>query len=689
MIDFKKLPGQRVLELGGGDSPQTWAGPDGVRQLVADVRVDVRAGPHTSFTQDFNLPLSGIGSAEFDAVLCVFCLEHLYWHKARRFLAECLRVLKPGGRAVFVVPNTEAQVQWVKDHPQGWDGKPLFEAASELLFGSADYPENTHKLYLTPALCHELFAAAGFGDVLTQPAGAAGTDLLVDAYRPREDAQPAIARTITGIDTATGQVITMPPGGGLFRPVPSGVGLPAATQPDPAAAPLQEKADAAQGRLAAVQAQVAEQARAVVAAMPPEAAAELPPPAELYDKAYFGGGHKWGGYSREGYWDYPCHELTAKHVLDRKPQSVLELGCARGYIGKRVQDVGVRWTGLEVSKHCYLTRACDGILQHDLCRTPWPLGWDAGDRFEAARHGLDEPRQYDLCFSIAVLEHVPEGKLPAVIAEMARTCKRGLHGVDFGGHDDGFDRTHVTLKDAAWWRDQFRRHAPGWPVEIVDKETLEVYPGGFPQDILRGDGKVKLNIGSHTVMAHRGWLNIDVNDLAGFAQQHGYQFLRCDVRAGLPFPTGGVDLIASSHFLEHLTYADGLAFLRECRRVLKPETGAMRLAVPDGNELTHMYSQGVGIQLGGWLEEFDEMSDTAAAQPTAMGKLFELLQGQEHRAFYDAETLFYYLRQAGFEPAVAKFRVAAFNRPGGHQIVQETLDMFPELSLYVDATPLI
>jgi predicted SAM-dependent methyltransferase len=72
--------------------------------------------------------------------------------------------------------------------------------------------------------------------------------------------------------------------------------------------------------------------------------------------------------------------------------------------------------------------------------------------------------------------------------------------------------------------------------------------------------------------------------LPGFANIDG-NFLRktdawLDLRIGLPFASGSVDSIYSSHVFEHF-YAHHLQrILRECHRVLRPG-GGMRIVVPD------------------------------------------------------------------------------------------------------------
>lgn len=58
-----------------------------------------------------------------------------------------------------------------------------------------------------------------------------------------------------------------------------------------------------------------------------------------------------------------------------------------------------------------------------------------------------------------------------------------------------------------------------------------------------------------------------------------------DVRHNLaempwPFPTASAHEIMASHILEHFDRHTGIAFLRECWRVLRPG-GVLRIAVPD------------------------------------------------------------------------------------------------------------
>ncbi len=615
MIQLKTKPTDKVIELGGGANP--------LIRPNCDVRwcQDANGNQTVDFLADFNEPLP-IQSDEWDGVFSQYALEHISWRKVKQFIREVYRILKNGGKAVFVVPNTEAQLKWIQNNPDGWDGKDAFESCSCVLFGDNDYPENTHRAYLSPSIAKELFV--DFVDVKITPYGARETDMVIEAVKR----QPT--STVTNLSTLANeanQVIL-----------------------------TQQTGDLKAGTILS----------ASVSTAPPAMSRE-----EMFDKHYFNGGGKVGGYAREGYWDYPTHYLTAQHILKSKPGSVLEVGCARGYILKRIQDAGIVGKGIEISKHCYMTRVCDGITQWDVCNTPWPFKDD----------------EFDLCYSVAVLEHIPEEFVPRILHEIARISRRGFHGIDFGGKDDGFDRTHFTLKPKEWWETQFKRCDVSGNDLIVDKEELE--KGDYPESLFKGDGKVKLNLGSHTVQFHHGWTNVDINPLQQFAQAYRYNFVQHDLRNGLPMlGTETVDLIYSSHFLEHLTYAEGLVFLRECRRVLKPD-GSMRLIVPDARLLMRSYAHAncwdvftSDDEFGPTpIDDFDEISDTCAAAPTSAAKLWSLLH-DGHQAAYDEQTLSIALKQAGFEPVWSKFRGSQCK-----QISAETADMFPCLSLYMDAVP--
>ncbi len=64
-----------------------------------------------------------------------------------------------------------------------------------------------------------------------------------------------------------------------------------------------------------------------------------------------------------------------------------------------------------------------------------------------------------------------------------------------------------------------------------------------------------------------GWVGIDAID---FGQKHVH-----DVRKGIPYADSSVDEARSSHFVEHLTGTERIAFFNELWRVLKPNATAI------------------------------------------------------------------------------------------------------------------
>jgi hypothetical protein len=89
---------------------------------------------------------------------------------------------------------------------------------------------------------------------------------------------------------------------------------------------------------------------------------------------------------------------------------------------------------------------------------------------------------------------------------------------------------------------------------------------------LAENGVRRLNWGCGTD-PEPGWINSDVKDAPGID-------VPCDIRSGLPLPTGCIEYAVSIHALPELAYPDVVPALAELRRVLRP-TGVLRLGLPD------------------------------------------------------------------------------------------------------------
>ena len=86
-----------LLHVGcGGDALPDWlAGYD-------EVRLDIDPLCHP----DIVAPMYDLGDiGEYDAILCIHALEHVFPHEVEKALSEFKRVLKVGGYAMVFVPD--------------------------------------------------------------------------------------------------------------------------------------------------------------------------------------------------------------------------------------------------------------------------------------------------------------------------------------------------------------------------------------------------------------------------------------------------------------------------------------------------------------------------------------------------------------------------------------------------------
>lgn len=99
-------PDADVLELGAGWCD--FANNVRARSVVAmdiDATVQRAAAPHVRAVTGDCTDLSRFAEGSFDVVFASNLLEHLERPTATRLLAECHRVLRPGGRLILLQPN--------------------------------------------------------------------------------------------------------------------------------------------------------------------------------------------------------------------------------------------------------------------------------------------------------------------------------------------------------------------------------------------------------------------------------------------------------------------------------------------------------------------------------------------------------------------------------------------------------
>ena len=146
------------------------------------------------------------------------------------------------------------------------------------------------------------------------------------------------------------------------------------------------------------------------------------------------------------------------------------------------------------------------------------------------------------------------------------------------------------------------------------------------------------------LLAAIGVLDEPQKQFVRFAQTTSIE--HADATRRIPLPTESVEVLYSSHMLEHLDPKGALSFLAEARRVLKSE-GIIRIAVPDIELIVERYIS--------YRDADSLVRDSLLASPnprTTLERLRFLLVGNRHHLWmYDGQSLCRLLTECGFVDA--------------------------------------
>jgi hypothetical protein len=156
----------------------------------------------------------------------------------------------------------------------------------------------------------------------------------------------------------------------------------------------------------------------------------------VYDAAYFA---SVGGlpYRRDDHWLRFFGRIADRIVADFAPTTVLDAGCAMGFLVEALRDRGVEAFGFDVS---------DYALDH-VRKDVRPYTWQA-----SITDPLD--RDYDLIVCIEVLEHLPAEESDTAIENL---CAHS-HEILFSSTPDDFrEPTHFNVRPTSHWVGAFAR----------------------------------------------------------------------------------------------------------------------------------------------------------------------------------------------------------------------------------------
>ena len=149
----------------------------------------------------------------------------------------------------------------------------------------------------------------------------------------------------------------------------------------------------------------------------------------------------------------------------------------------------------------------------------------------------------------------------------------------------------------------------------------------------------KLHIGSGGHCAE-GWLNCDLLPF------HLSEVV-LDATRRFPFPNESFDFIYSEHMIEHVSFLEGAAMLRECFRVMRPG-GVVRISTPRLGFLLDLFQSDQTDIQSRYLRWATEAWSPWAPEPRPCFVFNSFVRSWGHQFIYDEETLSRAMQVSGF-----------------------------------------
>jgi ubiquinone/menaquinone biosynthesis C-methylase UbiE len=177
---------------------------------------------------------------------------------------------------------------------------------------------------------------------------------------------------------------------------------------------------------------------------------------QVYDSDYFENGPQ---TKKSNYRDYSWDRLgsyfqrTARHIVDLfKPERILDVGCAKGFLVKALDELGVDAYGIDPSVYAVSNA-------HP----------DVGDKInlDSAQSIPYPDNTFDVVTCFDVMGHIPMRETSRVLKELLRVSKEWVvirvvtHEVE-----GDLDSSHETIRDREWWTERIEK--AGGKVEAND-----------------------------------------------------------------------------------------------------------------------------------------------------------------------------------------------------------------------------
>lgn len=142
-------------------------------------------------------------------------------------------------------------------------------------------------------------------------------------------------------------------------------------------------------------------------------------------------------YERSDVWLNLFSSFAERIQRDINPKSVLDAGCAMGFLVEKLRERGIEAWGVDISEYAI------GEVAPSIAEYCW-VG-SVTDPF---------PRNYDLIVSIEVLEHIPQGEAESAVANL---CKFSDDVLFSSTPYDYKEASHFNVQPIEYWAELFAK----------------------------------------------------------------------------------------------------------------------------------------------------------------------------------------------------------------------------------------